>query len=67
MRSRRHQERLEKYYKVVNDTILKHQVGKTFVNISVKEIHQPHSDGSIAGFAHRPHRLVRVFHRRLDS
>ena len=28
MRSRRHQERLEKYYKVVNDTILKHQVGK---------------------------------------
>ena len=28
MRSRRHQERLEKYYKVVNDTILKHQVSK---------------------------------------
>ena len=26
MRSRRHQERLEKYYKVVHDTILKYQV-----------------------------------------
>ena len=38
MRSRRHQERLEKYYKVVNDTILKHQVSEFRVFVRLQRL-----------------------------